>query len=232
MLKTPHKSRCKINQRINQTNHPKRLLPSALLLCLASSALLLFGQATPSNPRTHAPAEAKPSAKILQKFDADGNGVLDPAEKEALHKDIIARLGALRAKSLQRHGTNQNGVLDPQEKAARDQARAAQLERLRSRELARNDANKNGVLDPEEKETIRQHREAFLKKINDKALERYDVNRNGVLDPEEREALHAAAAAHRQATLDKYDKNHDGRLDEAERAAAITDVQKAKTPKK
>jgi Ca2+-binding EF-hand superfamily protein len=232
MCTKPSKSSQKISRKPNQTKHRKPFLPRALLLGAVSSALLIFGQELPLRSEKQALPHAKPSARILEKYDTNRNGVLDPEEREALRKDIIARLNSLRGNGLGRQGSNQGGAfLEQQAKETRAKVRAAQLELLMPKVLEKYDLNHNGVLDPDEIAKMRQDRQAWLQRINARILQKYDVNRNGVLDPEEREAIRADAAANRQATLAKYDTNHDGMLDAAERAAAIADLKQKRLPK-
>jgi hypothetical protein len=74
---------------------------------------------------------------LLQKFDANKNGTLDPDEKAAAMKAMQERKGGsprggapgakgegpMMAKLLQKFDANKNGILDPDEKAAAMKAR-------------------------------------------------------------------------------------------------------------
>src|SRR6266487_1375352 len=64
-------------------------------------------------------------AQLLEKFDANHNGVLDPEEKAAAKAEWEAHRQEREAKMLERLDANHNGVLDPEEKeAARKEFRA------------------------------------------------------------------------------------------------------------
>src|SRR5262249_60680302 len=55
---------------------------------------------------------------LLDKYDVNHNGVLDPEEKEAARKDWEARKAQRQARLLEKDDANHNGVLDPEEKEA------------------------------------------------------------------------------------------------------------------
>src|SRR5207237_8605995 len=57
-------------------------------------------------------------AALLEKYDANHNGVLDPDEKAAMKKDWDAHRAARHAKLLEKYDTNHNGTIDPEERAA------------------------------------------------------------------------------------------------------------------
>src|ERR1041384_5720451 len=64
-------------------------------------------------------------AQLLEKFDANHNGVLDPEEKAAAKAEWESHRKEREAKMLERFDANHNGVLDPEEKeAARKEFRA------------------------------------------------------------------------------------------------------------
>ena len=56
----------------------------------------------------------QPSAKALEKYDTDRNGVLDPEEKAARKKDRAV----MKAERLKKYDKNGDGKLDGSEKAA------------------------------------------------------------------------------------------------------------------
>ncbi|PYQ46446.1 MAG: hypothetical protein DMF77_00810, partial [Acidobacteria bacterium] len=64
-------------------------------------------------------------ARLLEKFDANHNGVLDPEEKAAAKAEWESHRKEREAKMLERFDANHNGVLAPEEKeAARKEFRA------------------------------------------------------------------------------------------------------------
>ena len=57
-------------------------------------------------------------AQLLEKFDANHNGVLDPEEKEAAKKEFGARREARRAEMLKKYDTDGDGKLSDSEREA------------------------------------------------------------------------------------------------------------------
>jgi len=121
-----------------------KILPS-FLLALTVSFSLTHAEDAPKQRPGAAGAGAggqgreKIKEMLLQKFDANKNGTLDPDEKAAAMKAMQERKGGspkggspgakdegpMMAKLLQKFDTNKNGVLDPDEKAAAMKARDA-----------------------------------------------------------------------------------------------------------
>ncbi len=90
-------------------------------------------------------------AALLEKYDANHNGVLDPEEKEAARKDWEARRAAHQAKMLEKYDTNHNGTIDPEERAAIK----ADHEARRAEMLKKYDTDGDGKLSPSEREALR-----------------------------------------------------------------------------
>ena len=72
------------------------------------------GQGLRRPPRPSRPGPAQ----LLEKYDANKNGVLDPEEKEAAKAEWQAHRKEREAQMLERFDANKNGVLDPEEKEA------------------------------------------------------------------------------------------------------------------
>jgi Ca2+-binding EF-hand superfamily protein len=180
-------------------------------------------------------------AKILQEFDANGNGKLDPSELAALRDDLnaalhprLARLGwRLRAFAFLsiRWAFDENGdhQLESDERTAMSDALEARCERRHAAALAEFDTDHDGKLDATELAAERAAYRAKLQAKYDAILAQYDVNHNGVLDPAERlkyrEDLLAAARAHRLQLMEQYDTNHDGVLSTAEALPLRKEIQ-------
>jgi len=81
--------------------------------------------------------------KMLARYDANGNGVLDADEKVKMRADFHAKRQERKAEMIARFDTNKNGVLEPEEKAAMREERATRL-------LAKLDANGDGQLSMDE----------------------------------------------------------------------------------
>ncbi len=90
-------------------------------------------------------------AKLLEKYDVNHNGVLDPEEKAAARADREAHRKARQAKLLEKYDANHNGVLDPEERAAIKADREAR----RAEILKKYDTDGDGKLSESEREALR-----------------------------------------------------------------------------
>jgi Ca2+-binding EF-hand superfamily protein len=90
-------------------------------------------------------------AQLLEKYDANHNGVLDPEEKAAAKADWEAHRKEREAKMLERFDANHNGVLDPEER----EAMKAQHEARRAEMLKKYDTDGDGKLSDSEREALR-----------------------------------------------------------------------------
>jgi len=89
--------------------------------------------------------------QLLEKYDANHNGVLDPEEKAAARKDWQARREQARAKFLEKYDTNKNGKIDPEER----EAIRAQHQAKRAEMLKKYDTDGDGTLSATEREALR-----------------------------------------------------------------------------
>src|SRR6266545_1444128 len=53
--------------------------------------------------------------RALEQYDANGNGKLDPEEKNKMRDDLQGRMKALKAQINARYDKNRNGVIEPEE---------------------------------------------------------------------------------------------------------------------
>lgn len=88
--------------------------------------------------------QARRELSVLKKYDANGNGVLDPAEVAAKKADAKAKRDAA---TLKKYDANGNGVLDPEEVAKEEADTKAKHD---AAVLKKYDRNHNGVLDADE----------------------------------------------------------------------------------
>lgn len=84
-----------------------------------------------------------PPQEVMERFDANRNGILEDDERRALKAEMKAKREARRQEALAQFDANRNGQLDPDERTRLREARAA--ERFKSL-----DANGDGVLSLEE----------------------------------------------------------------------------------
>ena len=90
-------------------------------------------------------------ALLLEKYDANHDGVLDPEEKAAAKADWEAHRKEREAKMLERFDTNHNGTIDPEER----EAMKAQREARRAEMLKKYDTDGDGKLSDSEREALR-----------------------------------------------------------------------------
>ena len=104
--------------------------------------------------------QARRELSALKKYDANGNGMLDPQEVEAKKADAKAKRDAA---VLKKYDANGNGVLDPEEQAKQ----AADLQAKHDAAvLKKYDKNGNGVLDPDEL-AVKQANDAKMQALRD-----------------------------------------------------------------
>ena len=103
-----------------------------LKIALALSASLLGGTAAICAAQGGAGPDGPDKAALIKKYDVNGDGKLDAAEKAAMRADF-------KAKMLAKYDTNKDGKLDASEKAVmRDERQTAQFEKM--------DTNKDGQI--------------------------------------------------------------------------------------
>jgi Ca2+-binding EF-hand superfamily protein len=210
------------------------------ILILAAGFTVLGGIMTSS--AFAAKADGK-KAKLIAKYDKNGNGVIDGDEMEALRKDFAAdKEGELKA-----FDTNGDGKLDDQEIAAIKPGANSKSKTAIKETVSKYDQNHNGVIDGDEQETMRKdyaaNRDGELKqfdlnadgKLDDQEIAaiksvskkeqlrqiiaKYDKNGNGMIDGDEKEAIRKDYAAKKSGDLRQFDLNRDGTLDDSEIAA-------------
>ena len=99
----------------------------------------------------HGGGRGPSQAQLLEKFDANHNGVLDPEEKAAAKAEWESHRKEREAKMLERFDANHNGTIDPEER----EAMKAQRETRRADMLKKYDTDGDGKLSDSEREALR-----------------------------------------------------------------------------
>jgi Ca2+-binding EF-hand superfamily protein len=110
-----------------------------LKLALLISAPLVAGAATYAAAQGSAPSRET----LIQKFDKNGDGVLDDAERADMKAAWAARRAAHRQAMLDQYDTDQDGTLEPAE-------RAAMRDALLTQKFQKLDSNGDGELSLDE----------------------------------------------------------------------------------
>jgi Ca2+-binding EF-hand superfamily protein len=123
-----------------------KLLPAALAasLLLGSGIALADPGPSPLGGR-HAMRQ-----KLVERFDTNRNGQLEPAEKAEAERFLAARKAERQQKRIARFDTNGDGRLDAAETAAADAFRAQKKAERRQRRFDQLDQNKDGVISRDE----------------------------------------------------------------------------------
>jgi Ca2+-binding EF-hand superfamily protein len=161
-------------------------------------------------------------ARVIERFDADGSGDLDEAERAALvdeFGDPAERFELL----VSVYDADASGALEASELESVKADLEARCENRRAALLERFDVDGDGTLDADEREAARAAlRERFAER-HAARVDRFDADGNGRLGPLERRRaggmLRDRLAARRQAITDEFDTDGDGELDAEEREA-------------
>lgn len=181
-------------------------------------------------------------ARVMNRYDANGDGQLGPGERQQLRQDIEARTGhPMAVRFAVRHrihvlkrvkwvfDENHDGVLSADERTALVDAMEARCERIKAQVMTRFDANGDGALDATERAAAKAAFVARVQAARQAVLAQYDANMNGVLDDGERLALRADVIAAWQAkkaqVKAQFDADGDGSLSDAEKLALKQAIQ-------
>ncbi len=204
-----------------------------LVLGLPEAAAAKKPKASGTTPPAAATGETATvgGADDIKRFDRDGDGLLDDAERAAAKAQLMKEPAAPAAAAT---GGKKN--------------RGTAGEAMRERVVAQFDANKDGKLDDTERAAARKAFGDKSGKVRDELLLRFDENGNGRIDPDERAAAAAAVKKRRSGNavaaqpapatdadvegtlraaiaadatrLQRFDTDHDGKLSDPEWSAA------------
>ena len=195
----------------------KSIMTMAVVAALLLGATAVWAEDEPAPPkRENRHAEMK--AKILEKFDANGDGELDEEERAAAREAMGGRRG--------KKGPGPKGDKDGEGVRDRDGKRGGPPPGI----IEQFDADGDGKLNEEERaaakaafEAKMAERKAEMEAHRAAILEEFDLDKDGKLNEEERAAAHAAMKermeAKRAELLEKYDIDEDGKLSEIGRAS-------------
>ncbi len=141
---------------------------------------------------------------MLKRFDADGDGKLNDAERENARAEMQKRREQMRAEMLQRFDIDEDGTLNDAERKAMHEARKAEMKK----------------------------RQAQMKTLHEQILEQFDADGDGKLLGEEREAARQTMREKMQSLRQtrQMDLNRDGKVDSVDVAKAM-DLIKAQDPR-
>jgi len=201
------------------------LVGSAALLLVAG---LARAQAQdPAGPRPLGPMHAR----VLEKFDTDGDGKLSPEERqaalEAAPPEVRQRIEEHRQKMLEKFDADGDGQLNDAERAAAREALKQRIAEEKQKFLEKWDKDGDGVLSDAEKAAAK---EAFEGRIRQQFQERrqefikkWDTDGDGKLNDEERAA---AREAIRERIKDHLDRNDDGKVGPIEQRMGVRQWQR------
>lgn len=160
-----------------------------------------------ADERLDAMINSRRGRRLVDRFDADGDGMLDPEERQALKDDMARREAEREARRIDRYDTDGDGMLsEAEERAAAEQERRQREERF-EQFTSQYDRDGDGELDADERHdaftTMRDDREvrSFVR--------RFDSNRDGVIDTVDFNAFLALY----QSGDNRADVNGDGSID-------------------
>nr|HEX4314539.1 EF-hand domain-containing protein [Kofleriaceae bacterium] len=129
------------------SDHKEVTMLTKLKLALALTATLVAGAAGFAAANTGTAADDAGSggwrAKILQKYDANGDGKLDDSERATMRADMQAKRAERHQKMLAKYDLNKDGKLDASERTAMREAKA-------EKRFTKLDTNGDGVISKEE----------------------------------------------------------------------------------
>jgi Ca2+-binding EF-hand superfamily protein len=214
------------------------LASATLFLAFAATGLLAQEKMTAPAPKPAPTKSSQRMAELMKRFDQDGDGMLDDAEraaaKEALMREPIEPRSTSAASAsdgpegfarrmLEMFDKNQDGRLDEAERAA---AKKFAAERglgnrgeMREEVMNRFDKNGDGRLDPDEREAAQNYFRERMEKASAATSPKAS-------DPAALEKVLRSAIEGNAAQLRRFDADKNGKLEDKEWAAARREIQR------
>jgi len=163
--------------------------------------------------------------RLLYRFDADGDGKLNEAERKAALEAVGKQFGPERPGKPHRWGPG-HGPVKPEDRAEAQKRLHYLMKRERGRLLERFDTDGDGKLNEIEGRAARAEMKKRWEERRRSFLARFDTDGDGKLSKAEKAAarkIMAEEQARREERMrawrKQFDANGDGKLDEAERHA-------------
>lgn len=188
------------------------------LTAAALMALTGLAAAQPSDgpKRGDRPSGDRPATRerLIERFDTDGDGVLNDAEKDAAREAVRARRGG-----------DGRGEGRPGNTGEQGRGRAQMPPQLQAMIVEHFDIDGDGELNADEHEAaradIREHLDALRKEF----IAEHDTDGDGTLSRDEhraaREVVRAEMQARKADAIANFDADEDGKLNREEREAAF-----------
>lgn len=162
-------------------------------LTIVVAASLIAGTAAFSAPQEGGrPMQARGErhAKMLERFDADGDGSLSEAERKTARETMLAEnpeRAARHAEHIKRFDKDGDGQLNDAERTAARESMKGRGGKFRERAIKRFDKDGDGALSPEERIRAREIVKAHERgRMHERLLHRFDKDGDGRLNDEER----------------------------------------------
>jgi Ca2+-binding EF-hand superfamily protein len=164
--------------------HALKILAAAFLI---AGTAAFAGQAEDARPM-HAKGERH--AKMIERFDADGDGKLSDAERATAKQTWLAEnpeKAAKHAEKIKRFDKDGDGQLNDTERAAAKSEMKGRGEKFRERAIKRFDKNGDGVLNKRERAHAREVAQAHHRgRLHERLVQKFDKDGDGRLNDAER----------------------------------------------
>lgn len=180
-----------------------------LALCISASSLMAQEDGEKKNDFRN---------KLLEKYDKDGDGKLNEAEREAARAEFSKQ--APETKPQDAPTRNRARIDGDRREGRRGGFNREEMEARRAEFMKRYDKDGDGEINEEERAAMREEFEKRREEARAEMLKQYDKDGDGEMSEEERTAAREDMRNKYQEITKKHDKDGDGRLSREEREAA------------